>query len=357
MSKIRIGIVGTGLTIGISDHHETAYSADPRAEITGIFDVDRSRALVRAKKWKLDESIVCASIDELLERVDAVSICTPNSTHEELIASTLGAGKHALCEKPLAHTLESAHRVAETAKKHPDCVAMVSFNYRDIPAVRYMKRLIDDGAMGKIYTCRMQLGGNRIADPHKVKLEWRMQRPLSGSGALADFGCHMIDLTDYLLSAGQGKIADVKAFTGTFISRRDRETGDGSGEVTNDDSAVINGTLEGGTLLSLLACRLGIPRFSVEIVGEGGMLLFSGTMNQLDVWLKDKDGGYDPAERKTISVDSEYEGREGHRGIISDFLAAIERRDPYERSIAHGLYIQEVLDRLEKSIQAKGAKR
>lgn len=349
MAKTRIGIIGTGLTIGISDHHVRAYSADERAEIAGIFDVDRKRALARAKNWSLDESVVCETVGELFDRVDAVSICTPNFTHEELIVAALNDGKHVLCEKPLAHTLDSARRAAAAAAAHPDRVAMVSFNYRDIPAVRYMKHLIDEGSFGRIFTCRMQLGGNRIADPENVKLEWRMQRSLSGAGAIVDFGCHMIDLANHLLGEPHGKITEVRAFAGTFIDSRAKEDGTGRGEVTNDDSAVFAGTLESGALISCLASRVGVPRFDIEIVGEGGMLIFSGKMDQVELWPKAKGDGYDAASRTTVTVGPEYRGREGHKGIIADFLSAIERPGTYERTLRDGVQVQEVLDRLEKS--------
>jgi predicted dehydrogenase len=356
MEKTRIGIIGTGNTIGISDQHVMAYHADSRAKITAIYDVDRTRAQARAQYWTMDEAIVCSSLEELFERVDAVSICTPNFTHEELIRAALGAGRHVLCEKPLAHTLESARAAAALSQHHPDLVAMICFNYRDIPAMRYMKERIGSGELGRIFTCRMQMGGNRIANPTDVKLEWRMQQSLSGSGALADFGCHMIDLTNYLLAEREGPIMETQALLRTFIESREVDSGGSRGKVTNDDSAAFTLSLKNGTLAAYLASRIGVPRFTVEIVGEGGMMVFSGEMKEVEVWPKAKDGGYDPKLRETIAVGPEYQGREGHKGVVADFLDAINGGPDPSRSLAVGLAVHEVLDRLERFAADKGGR-
>ena len=374
MRQLRIGIIGAGATIGISQAHVRAYSADDRARLTAVYDVVRSNAEKRAAQWGLPGSAVCTSLEDLFSRIDLVSICTPNSTHVELIVKALEAGKHLLCEKPLARSWEEANEAVKAAESHPDLVAMVGFNYRDIPALRAMKELIDAGTLGRVYTCRIQMGGSRIADPTGVKLEWRMQRALSGSGSLADFGCHVIDIVDHLLGPTQGKIRRVHAFAETFITRRKREAGGAaagnggtapqnaaagapgdSGAVTNDDSAVLSARTDGGTLISSIVSRVGMPRFMIELVGEGGMALFSGNHTELEVWQKPFGGPYPNDGRKTVTVEARLTGRDEHRGLVQDLLTAAENGGAYERGLRYGQYVQGILESFERSLESGGA--
>lgn len=351
MSTHRIGIIGAGATIGISQQHVRAYASDSRAHIVVVYDVIKANAVKRAEDWKLGAEAVCDTLDELFERVDVVSICTPNSTHAGLIERVLAAGKHLLCEKPLAQSYEEAERSVANAKAHPGLVAMIGFNYRDIPAVRYMKELIDAGKLGRIFTCRVQMGGSRIADPTGVKLEWRMQRDLSGAGALADFGCHVIDLADHLLAPTQGRLAQVHAFAETHIARRTLIGGSETGEVTNDDAAAFSARTSGGTLVSALVSRVGMPRFMIEIVGEGGMVVYSGKPDEIEQWRKPPAGPYPPGGRETIAVPERFTGREEHKGLVQELLTAVETGAGCQRGLEYGLYIQGVLRAMEQSAQ------
>ena len=281
VDRIKVGIIGTGYTVGIAKAHVEAYKNNHRVEIAGLYDIVPGRAAEWAEKNSLEGVRICSSLEELFSLVDAVSICTPNHTHVDLTIKAIEAGKHVLCEKPLSTSFEEAKKATECLKQHPDIVAMIGFNYRDTPAIKYIKQIIDEGKLGTIYTYRHELGGNRIANPKDVKLEWRMQEQLSGTGALADFGSHMLDLADYLLSSSHGKFVEVGAMVNTFIKERTVIDGEQKGIVTNDDCAVFNAIMESGTLLSFVSSRLGVPSAILEIVGEGGMLIYNGRSNQL----------------------------------------------------------------------------
>jgi predicted dehydrogenase len=350
MKKVRVGIIGTGYTIGIANQHVAAYRANGRAELTAIYDILPGRAAEWAAQKGITGVTICESIEQLFGLVDAVSLCTPNCTHVDLAIKAMAAGKHLICEKPYALSYEEGKRAVECAKAHPGVVALIGFNYREIPAIKYMKQIIDAGTIGQVYSCRQELGGGRIADPTAVKLEWRMQEKLSGSGALADFGCHMLDLADYLLSDTQGKICEVQAMRSTMIRER-TVIGDENRKaaVTNDDIAVFNGRMPSGTLLSFLSCRIGMPRQMMEIVGEGGMLIFNGNPNEVEVWLKEKNGGYDGSKRQIVPVPDECKGEEGHKGLVNEFIDAILDGKPAARNLERGLYIQYILDMLQKS--------
>lgn len=349
MSKIRVGIIGTGYTVGIARAHVEAYNVNERTELTALYDIIPGRAAEWAQKSSLRGVKICESLEEIFSMVDAVSICTPNSTHVELTIKAIEAGKHVICEKPFATSYEEGKRAVEYQKNHPGIVALIGFNYREIPAIKYIKKLIDDGIIGRVFICRQELGGTRIADPTGVKLEWRMQEKLSGTGALADFGCHMLDLADYLLSGSQGKISEVSAMLNTFITQRTIIGEDRKGPVTNDDCAVFNAKMQGGALLSFVSSRIGVPRQMMEIVGEGGMIVFSGKKDQVEIMLKDKKSGYGNARFEVIDVPNEFKGEEGHKGLVNEFTAAILDGKPVVRSLERGLYIQYLLDMLKKS--------
>ena len=176
-----------------------------------------------------------------------------------------------------------------------------------------------------------------------------MQKELSGSGALADFGCHMLDMADFLLADTQGKICEVGAMTGTFIKERTIIDKEIKGPVTNDDSAVFMARMKSGTLLSFVSSRLGVPRSMMEICGEGGMMIMDRNGNQIELWLKDKDGSYSNDKREVLEVPEEFKGSDGHKGVINEFVDAILDGKPVKRNLERGLYIQYILEMLSKS--------
>lgn len=352
MKKVKVGIIGTGFTIGIAKNHVDAYKNNARAELVAFYDIIPGRAAEWAEKKEIKDVVICNTLEELYEMVDAVSICTPNCEHVDLTINAIEAGKHVICEKPFTTSYEEGKRAVNCAKEHHDIVYMISFNYREIPAIKYMKKIIDEGKIGKVFTVRQKLGAARIANPIDVKLEWRMQKELSGTGALADFGCHMLDLVDYLLAETQGKICEVNAILNTAITERTIiGEEDKKGPVTNEDSAVINGKMESGALLTFLSSRISRPGHFLEISGEGGTLTYDSTKGGdiVEVWLKDKMGKYKKEDMKVVEVPDHLLGEEGHKGLINEFIEGILDGKEIKRNLERGLYIQYLLEMLEKS--------
>ena len=288
---VRIGIIGCGSLIGIARNHIAAYQRCKDAQITALYDLIEGRAAGYIEKLELPEARACQSLEELFSLCDAVSICTPNCTHAELTVAALKAGKHVLCEKPFAPTLAECDQAIRYAKLSGK-VAMIGLCYRDIPGFVYMKRLMDEGKMGKVFFVREEQGGDRFANP-RVQLEWRTQYDLSGPGALADFGSHMMDICDYLLRDSCGPITEISCMQSTCIEKREIIGKPGkTGDVTNDDVACWICRTAGGTLYNFTASRIGAT-FVLEIVGEGGKMIFHGDRPfELTLQLKDKDGAY-----------------------------------------------------------------
>lgn len=353
MEKLKIGIVGTGYTVGIANEHIRAYQGLEEAEIIAFYDVIPGRAEQFIKDHNVQTGTVCASLEELLGKVDALSICTPNYKHFEIAKAAVDAGKHFICEKPLSVSYGEGKKFVDYVQGHANkVVAMVGFNYRDIPAIRYIKRIIEEGKIGRVYSIIQQIGGSRIANPAQVKREWRMDKEQSGAGALPDFGSHMLDLADYLLAEENGKLAKVQCYKNTFITERSAIDGSGLLPVTNDDCAVFTGVTDKGSLCSFYASRIGLPfHQTLQITGEGGILYFNAQeQKKIGIQLKEKTGGY-TSPFAYQDIPGEFFGKEGHKGLVMDFINAIKTGTAASRNISHGLYIQYLLGKINDAAE------
>jgi hypothetical protein len=148
----------------------------------------------------------------------------PNDAHAEPSIAAAKAGKHVFCEKPLARTAEEAKTMLNAVKK-AKVKHQAAFNYRFVPAVRQAYELIKSGKLGRIYHYRAVYLQEWIMPQYETPLIWRLQKKLSGSGALGDLGAHIIDLGRHLI----GEIESVSALTRTFIEHRARLDGKGTG--------------------------------------------------------------------------------------------------------------------------------
>jgi len=208
----------------------------------------------------------------------------PNDTHAEPCIAAAQAGKHILCEKPLARTAPEAKAMLDAVQK-AGVKHMVAFNYRFVPAIRQIRELIDSGALGQIYHFRAVYLQEWIADPD-FPMVWRLDKNVAGSGALGDLGAHIIDLGRYLV----GEPARIAAMTKTFI--KDRQAGDGQkAPVTVDDAFVAAVEFANGALGTVEATRFAPGRKnhnSFEINAEHGSIRFNlERMNELEVFWKD----------------------------------------------------------------------
>ncbi|MGW1887629.1 Gfo/Idh/MocA family protein [Streptomyces sp. NPDC001970] len=217
--------------------------------------------------------------------VQLVDVCTPGDSHAEIAIAALEAGKHVLCEKPLANSVAEAEAMALAAERARERgqVAMVGFNYRRVPAIAYARRLIADGRLGAIRHVRVTYLQDWLVDPD-FPLTWRLEREHAGSGALGDLGAHAVDLAQYL--AGE-LLVGVSALTETFVRERPLLAGAASGltasgglargPVTVDDAALFTGRLASGALASFEATRMASGRknaLRLEINGQRGSLAF-----------------------------------------------------------------------------------
>ena len=159
----------------------------------------RDHARVQAARAKLGWQFASTDWRELVESplIDVIDIVTRNDSHAEIAIAAAKAGKHVLCEKPLAINVKQADAMLE-AVQQAKVVHMVCHNYRRIPAIAQAKKLIAEGSLGQIRHYYARYAQDWLVDP-EAPLRWKLDKAISGSGAHGDIGVHLIDLARYLV--------------------------------------------------------------------------------------------------------------------------------------------------------------
>jgi predicted dehydrogenase len=140
------------------------------------------------------------------DKVQLFDNCGPNALHAEPSIMAAQAGKHVVCEKPIARSAEEAKAMVDAVTK-AKVKNMVAFNYRFVPAIRLARELIESGKLGQIYHFRAQYLQEWIMPHYGTPAIWRLDKSAAGSGALGDLGAHIIDLAHFL-------VGDIKGFLG-----------------------------------------------------------------------------------------------------------------------------------------------
>jgi predicted dehydrogenase len=208
-SKIGVAVIGVG---GISSQvHLPGLRLSPHAEIVALCDSDSERLQQCAQEYNVERTF--SSYAELLQSpaVDAVVIATPTILHAPIALAAIAAGKHVLVEKQLGMTYAETVQMYAAAKS-AGVQHMTAFTYRFVPAMRYLKYLVGQGAIGLPRHLRVA----RIQDIPEVDLGWRQHRSLAGSGEVGDMGAHRIDFCHDVI----GPIARVVSVTRTFVPQR-----------------------------------------------------------------------------------------------------------------------------------------
>lgn len=214
--KLQVGIIGVG---GIGrDQHLPAWAAVPFAEVAAAADVSEE-ALERACKAVSIPRCFLNWHDLLaLDELDIVDICTPNRTHAPIALAALTAGKHVLCEKPLAATAQEVRSLAEAAR-HGGRLVMAAQHLRFDPVSQQLKQLVQTGLLGEVYYARAQWLRRRLLPPRATFIE----RRLSGGGAALDIGVHVLDLAYWFMGAPEP--ACVSAWAGAPLAHRSEQGG------------------------------------------------------------------------------------------------------------------------------------
>ena len=240
---INIGILGCGKIAQV--RHIPEYAENPDAKLAAFFSPNRARAQEQADKYggKVYDTAEALLADP---DIDAVSICAANYAHAELSIQALNAGKHVLCEKPMATTLADCEAMVECAKKNGKFL-MIGHNQRLAKAHMEAKRLIDEGLIGDIITFRTSFGhgGPETWAIKPGKDTWFFDKSKAAMGVMADLGIHKTDLIQFLL--GQ-KVVRSTARLVTLDKRGE------DGELIGvDDNAVCIYEMSGGAFGTMTA--------------------------------------------------------------------------------------------------------
>jgi predicted dehydrogenase len=379
MAEIGVGLVGYKF---MGRAHSNAYR-----QLSRFFDVDpsprmaaicgRDEAGVRAAADSLGWPSYETDYRRLIERDDVglVDVVTPGNTHREIVLAALEAGKHVICEKPLANTLAEAGEMLAAARE-AGTINTVCFNYRRAPAVQLAKKLIDEGRLGTVRHWRATYLQDFIMDPG-FPLIWRLRKELAGSGALGDIGAHIVDLSQFLL----GGISEVVGMMETFIRERPLEEasaggglqasgGAGTGEVTVDDAVAFLARFESGAIGTFEATRFAAGRRNknaFEINGSKGSVAFNlERMNELEVFFVDDDA--DVQGFRTVNVtepDHPFAGAWWPPGHIigyehtfvhtmKDLMDGIKAGESPAPTFEDAYRVQAVLDAVERSAEGGG---
>jgi predicted dehydrogenase len=381
-ARLRVGMVGYAF---MGAAHSQAWRNAPRffdlplrPELTVL--AGRHEEAARAAAAKLGWGDVETDWKALVGRddVDLVDICTPGDTHAEIALAALAAGKHVLCEKPLANTVAEAEAMADAAADaaRRGVLAMVGFTYRRVPAIQLARTLVAEGRIGTVRHVRAQYLQDWIADP-QAPLSWRLDKQKAGSGALGDIGAHVVDLAQFITGE---LVTGVSGLLETFVTERpvadefsglhgSAGAGGATGPVTVDDAALFLGRMSGGGVATFEATRFAWGRknaIRLEINGSAGSLAFDfEDMNVLH-YFDASQPAWEAGFRRIVVTEPEhayvgawwpaghglgYEHAFTHQAV--DLVTALAAGTQPTPSFADGLQVQRVLEAVEASAAAE----
>jgi len=377
---LRVGMVGYAFMGAVHAHAwrnaHRFFDLPTTPELTAV--AGRNKEAVSAAAEQLGFASMETDWRALVERddIDLVDICTPGDSHAVIAVAALQAGKHVLCEKPLANTVEEAEQMAAVARAEAErgVWAMCGFTYRRTPALALARRLVEAGRIGTVRQVRAQYLQDWLHDPD-APMTWRLDKAKSGSGALGDLGAHLVDTTQWL--TGQA-ITGVSAILQTFVTSRPlsgERSGLGGhgetdvdaprGEVTVDDAALFTARFADGAIATFEATRFALGRknaLRLEINGTAGSIAFDFEENNVLQFFDGTGPVEEQGFRRILVTEPEHPyvsawwppghglGYEhGFTHQVVDLVSAIaENRQPAP-SFDDGLMVQRVLGAVEDS--------
>ena len=326
--------------------------------------IGRSEGPLKAAAEQLGWEEYSTDMAAVLKRDDIhlIDVATPNDSHAPHSIAALKAGKHVLCEKPLALNVKEAKAMvaaAEKAKDNNGKIVRVGLwhNYRRAPAASTAASLIADGKLGEIRHVRAVYLQDWLLDD-ACPATWRMMAKTCGSGAHGDLNAHLIDLTRFMTGLEFDEVSGIEQ---TFITKRKNGGGKGMLDVDVDDALLFIAKLSNGALASFEATRAAAGRKNfncIEINGTKGSIIWNfERMNELQVYTVEDEPRH-KGFRTVMCMDGSahpYAGNywpDGHVlgyehcfiNMLADFVKALASGEEFRPNFADGLANQEVLD-------------
>ena len=348
MDKLKVAVIGNG---GISGVHLRGYSLNPDVEIYALCDINEERLNRRGDEYHVDPARRFTDVNEMLAacpEIEAVSVCTWNAAHAQCAIAALNAGKHVLCEKPMAMTVEEAEAMQAAAEKN-NRLLMIGFVRRFGNDCAIMKDFIDNGYFGDIYYAKATYL-RRKGCPGG----WFGDKARSGGGPLIDLGVHIIDLCRYLMGNPKpvsvygatfnklGNRSNIKSKAGYISQTRENE------DIFNvEDLATAMIRFDNGSVLQIEAS------FSLNIEKDEGVLQFFGTKagakldTELTIYseMNDYMTNVKLANSTALSFDGLFENE------INHFVECVRTGKPCRNPAQDGVTLMKILTGIYKSAE------
>jgi predicted dehydrogenase len=272
MAKLNWGMIGGGEGSQIGPVHRICSALDARFELkAGALDADPARGRDFALRLGIADDRAYGDWKEMLagetsrkDRIDLVTVATPNATHYAITKAFLEAGIHVLCEKPMTVTVEEAEDIAATAKR-TGAICAVNYGYTGYSLVRHMRAMVARGELGKLRLIVVEFSHGfhaDAADADNPRMRWRYDPAQAGiSGQFADCGIHALHMASFV--SGQNARALSSDFVSTIASRK------------LEDDAMVNVRMDGGTTVRLWTSSVAVGSFhgfNIRVFGEKGGL-------------------------------------------------------------------------------------
>jgi predicted dehydrogenase len=359
---VRVGVLGAGAWAEFA--HLPGYKRDPRCEVVAIADPVVERAHAFAAKFGIPN--VYASHEELIARadVDLVDVCTPSATHFELSWSALEAGKHVLCEKPVAYDYKDTLRAAALAKQQ-GVKTKLGFTFRYSPAMQYMKTLIDDGFVGTPFIFNGYEQNSQWLDPATPlrQVDHEADQSQIQVSSLEGYGAPIMDLGHLFMGS---RFEQVVGTMKNFIPNRVVRATGKMMRMNIDDADIFIGEYANGAMGSIQTSFVTVgnyPGLEARVYGSKGALICRLVEeNGICESLKAATG--DQVEFREIDVPERFyppggSKRESWRSLfyanlINSFITEILSDGPEnEGNFEDGAHVQELINAVEVSFRER----
>ncbi|HRU24905.1 MAG TPA: Gfo/Idh/MocA family oxidoreductase [Candidatus Latescibacteria bacterium] len=332
-APVNVGIIGTG----IGGAHFDGYSKLKNVRVVGLVDVDPARGKSVAERWGVPVAHAFTNHQDLLslKELDAVSVCTPNYLHAQIAIDALNAGKHVICEKPMAATLAQAKELFNVAKQS-DKIFMMGYNNRYRGDTQLLKKYIEAGELGDLYYGKCGwIRRHGAPGPGS----WFSTKSMSGGGPLIDLGVHALDLAWWLM--GKPKPVSVSASVFNLLMPQEWERLGRPGTMDVEDAAVAHIRFANGAAVLLeVSWLLHTPKesFYCQVMGTKG-----GASAEPEFRIcQDKHGAEVDLTPRAPNIG-------GHPAEIAHFVQCIRTNTQPLSTAEDGLLVMKMLDAIYRS--------
>ncbi len=366
MTRLTWGMIGGGEGSQIGPVHRIASALDARFDFTaGALDADPAKGRDFARRLGIPADRAYGDWQEMLaaeknrkDKLDLVTVATPNSTHYAITKGFLEAGINVLCEKPMTVTVDEAEDIAATAKRK-GAICAVNYGYTGYALVRHMRAMVARGDLGKVRLAVVEFSHGfhaDAADAENPRMRWRYDPAQAGiSGQFADCGIHALHMASFV--TGQ----NARELSADFVSAIDSRK--------LEDDAMVNVRMDGGTTVRLWTSSVAVGSFhgfNIRVFGEKGGLRWAQQWPDQLHWtplngrteiIERGMGGLSPdAERATRIAAGHSEGMlVAFANIYADLADVIAARRLGTAPSPHALHVPTAIDGLRSIAAIKAA--